>query len=142
MNPEFPFGPGTFGENLTVAGWTEHDARIGDVWSWGDATLQICQPRYPCYKLSMTTGRPIVGKLMLQTLRSGWYLRVLQAGEAPVGGPITVTERGPEHATVANAVRALLPGSSRELIEAIAEVNALAVNWRESLLERLGESPD
>ena len=85
----------------------------------------------------MTTGRPVVGKRMLQTLRNGWYLRVVQPGEVPVGGPIAVTERGPEHATVANAVRALLPGSSRELIEAIAGVDALAVNWRESLLERL-----
>jgi len=136
LTPDTPFGPGTFGENLTVAGWNEENARIGDVWTWGDAILQICQPRYPCFKLSMTTGRPVVGKRMLETLRNGWYLRVLQPGEVPVRGPITVAERGPEHATVANAVRALLPRSSRDLIEAIASVDALAVNWRDMLLEK------
>lgn len=137
LKPEIAYGPGTFGENLTVAGWTEHDARIGDIWAWGDALLQICQPRYPCFKLSMTTGRPIVGKRMLETLRNGWYLRVLQAGAVPAAGPIAVTERGLEDATVANAVLAYLPGASRELIESIAAVDALAVNWRKAVLEKL-----
>jgi MOSC domain-containing protein YiiM len=46
-----PVGPGLFGENLTTLGITETDACIGDVWEWGDALLQVRQPRLPCYKL-------------------------------------------------------------------------------------------
>ena len=34
LQPDKPFGPGTFGENLTTAGWLETDVRIGDVWAW------------------------------------------------------------------------------------------------------------
>ena len=45
--------PGIFGENLTAAGITEDAVCIGDVWAWGEARLQVSQPRGPCYKLEM-----------------------------------------------------------------------------------------
>jgi MOSC domain-containing protein YiiM len=137
LSPDPPFGPGTFGENLTTSGWREADARIGDVWSWGDAMLQVCQPRFPCYKLAIATGRPDIGKRMLAAGRNGWYLRVLHPGEVPVAGPITVLERGPADATVLDAIRALLPGSPHALTERVAAVDALAASWREALQERL-----
>ena len=142
LQPDEPFGPGTFGENLTTAGWLETEVRIGDVWAWGDARLQVCQPRYPCFKLAMATERPQVGKRMLETGRNGWYLRVLQPGEVPVAGPITVIERGPDDATVLDAVRALLPGSSRELTERLASVERLAASWRAMLLDHLSAMDD
>lgn len=135
--PDVPFGPGAFGENLTTAGWLESEVRIGDVWEWGDARLQVCQPRYPCFKLAMATDRPQVGKRMLETLRNGWYLRVLEPGEVPVSGPIRVIARGPEEANVRDAVRALLPGAPRELTERIANVEPLAASWRRMLLDHL-----
>jgi len=94
------FSAGTFGENLTTTGWLEDDVRIGDVWRWGDALLQVTQPRGPCYKLAMATGRPEIIRRMLETGRTGWYLRVLRPGIVPVGGPIDVVERHPGAATV------------------------------------------
>lgn len=33
VRPDPPFGIGTFGENLTTAGWLEDDVRLGDVWA-------------------------------------------------------------------------------------------------------------
>ena len=60
-------------------------------------------------------------------------------GEVPAAGPITVIERGPEDATVLDAVRALLPGSSRELTECLASVEPLAASWRAMLLDHLSE---
>lgn len=141
LRPDTPYGPGTFGENLTVGGWLESDVRIGDIWAWGSARLQVSQPRYPCYKLAMTTGRPIVGKRMLETLRNGWYLRVLQPGEASPNDPITVIERGSADATVQDAVRALLPDTPRALSERIAAVPELAPSWREMIQEKLAHDP-
>jgi MOSC domain-containing protein YiiM len=137
LAPERPLGPGSFGENLTTGGWLESDVRIGDVWSWGTATLQVCQPRYPCFKLAMATERPDVGKRMLEAGRNGWYLRVLEPGEVPVSGPISLMERGPVDATVLDAVRALQPGSSHELTKRIAAVDQLATSWRRMLEEKL-----
>lgn len=142
LHPPEPFGPGAFGENLTTSGWTEATVRIGDVWAWGEARLQVCQPRYPCFKLAMATQRFDIGKRMLETLRNGWYLRVLEPGEVPVAGPIAVIERGPGDATVREAVLALLPHGSRELAERIAAMPALAASWRRMLREKVDQAAD
>jgi MOSC domain-containing protein YiiM len=132
-----PFGPGAFGENLTVAGWFEDEVRIGDVWTWGEAILQVAQPRYPCYKLATATGVPQMIKLLVANARTGWYLRVLRPGEVPVAGPIAVTERDPAGVTVREAHLARLPEASRKLVERVASVRALAGSMREGLLDRL-----
>ena len=94
------FGPGTFGENLTTEGWLESDVRIGDVWVWGDARMQVTQPRQPCYKLATITGRPEIIKRLVANGRTGWYLRVLEPGRVPIGGPIRVVARGAERQTI------------------------------------------
>ena len=87
-------GPGLVGENLTVAGVTEDDARVGDVWAWGDEVrLRVTEPRLPCFKLDLVLGRPLQ-RFMLHGNRTGWYLAVERPGVAPVAGPIEVVERG------------------------------------------------
>src|ERR671916_691868 len=67
---------------------TEDEVRVGDRWSWGEAVLEVCQPRWPCYKLAIYRGSGDVGPRMRATGRTGWYLRVLQAGRVPVRGPM------------------------------------------------------
>ncbi len=103
--PSSPFGPGSFGENLTTANWLEDMVCIGDVWSWGEALLQVVQPRSPCYKLALFTGYPDILRRLVETGRTGWYLRVLEAGTVPVKGPIHVVERHPDAFTVLDAHR-------------------------------------
>lgn len=127
---EVPFSPGSFGENLTTAGIDEGTALIGDVWRWGTALLQICQPRYPCFKLVIATEQPDMVKRFLAAGRSGWYLRVLEPGMAPVAGPIEVMTVDPDGVTVAEAARAALPGAGTALIERVGSVPALAGSWR------------
>ena len=129
--------PADFGENLTVAGVDESGVRVGDVWAWGDARLQVCQPRLPCYKLGMRLGRSDVLRRMEATGRHGWYLRVLAEGEAPVAGPITLAERGApgmEVLAVRRAMAGLLPV---ERLAAVAADAALAVRAREAVGKRL-----
>jgi MOSC domain-containing protein YiiM len=94
-------GPGAFGENLSIAGALEDEAFIGDTWRWGDALLQVAQPRSPCYKLAVHLQRPQIIKRMLAGERTGWYLRVLRPGEVPVAGPIGVVSRDPRRISVA-----------------------------------------
>jgi MOSC domain-containing protein YiiM len=132
------FGPGTFGENLSTVGALEDDVCIGDIWAWGEARLQLCQPRSPCYKLATITGRPDLLKSLVRTGRTGWYLRVLQPAIVPVAGPIQVIERDPAGISVLQAHRASLPGAlDRAEVEAVARVEALAADWRHWLLHQL-----
>ena len=132
------FGPGTFGENLTTAGWREDDVCIGDVWAWGEARLQVSQPRSPCYKLATVTGRPDLLKRFVRTGRTGWYLRILQPATVRVAGPIEVIERDPAGISVLLAHRASLLGAlDRAGVEAVAGVDALAADWRRGVLHQL-----
>ncbi|MGZ4800961.1 MAG: MOSC domain-containing protein, partial [Acidimicrobiia bacterium] len=132
-------GPGTFGENVTVVGVTEADVCIGDRWAWGDATLEVCQPRWPCFKLALHRGRSDIQGRMRSTGRTGWYLRVLEPGEVPAAGPIRLTTEDPAGVTVEDAHLAM---SDRHLVEpdlvrAVATHPALAEQWREPLRDRI-----
>jgi MOSC domain-containing protein YiiM len=40
---------GAFGENFTIAGQSEAEVCVGDVWQVGAVTLQVSQPRQPCW---------------------------------------------------------------------------------------------
>jgi MOSC domain-containing protein YiiM len=135
------FGPGTFGENLSTVGALEDDVCIGDIWAWGEARLQVCQPRSPCYKLATITGRPDLLKRLVRTGRTGWYLRVLQPAIVPVAGPIQVIERDPAGISVLIAHRASVPGGlDRAEVEAVARVDALAADWRHWMLQQLEQA--
>jgi MOSC domain-containing protein YiiM len=134
-----PLGPAAFGENLSTRGALEIDACIGDIWQWGDAVLQISQPRWPCFKLALHRGRADIGGRMRANGHTGWYLRVLEPGEVTVGPPIIVVERDPARLTVADAHAAMGDRhlARRELTAALASHAALAAEWREPLRERL-----
>jgi len=79
--------PNTFGENLTLEGAVEDDVAIGDRFRWGDALLEIAQPRAPCFKLALHTRDDIPARLTVSA-RSGWYFRVVETGFAPVRGAL------------------------------------------------------
>jgi len=125
--------PGAFGENLTLEGCTEVDTYIGDRWRWGDALLEVSQPRWPCPKLAIHRRRQDIGRMMIGTGRTGWYLRVLVPGEVPVAGPITVSERDPAEISVRTAHDARLRSASADQVAALRSVGALATAWRRYL---------
>jgi MOSC domain-containing protein YiiM len=130
-------GPAPFGENLSTAGGTEDDVCIGDRWYWGDAVLEVCQPRFPCFKLTMHRGRGDIGRLLRTSNRTGWYLRVLEPGRVPVAGPIRV-EPHPMGATVSVVNEATKPGAAPvDVLQALLAVEPLAMEWKLFLASRL-----
>jgi MOSC domain-containing protein YiiM len=137
LKPAQPYGPGSFGENLSLAGILEDEACIGDIWRWGDVRLQICQPRYPCYKLAEVLKRPSVVKGMVQNGRTGWYFRVLTPGVAPASGGIEIEARDPAGVTVAMVHAARLPGADKSLVARAASVEALSRVLKWELAEAL-----
>ena len=126
-------GPNAFGENLTTAGWQEADVCIGDLWAWGDAVLEVCQPRWPCYKLGLHRGTQTILAKFRASGRTGWYLRVLQPGDVPVAGPIYVAERHPAAVTVLDVHEARLNGTSDDQLDLMLDLEPLAAEWKHSL---------
>ena len=87
------FVAGGMGENLTIDGLVEDDLCVGDVHGIGDALLQVCQPRQPCFKLALLLGEPRVAKHMVRTGHCGWYYRVVRPGTIGAGDAVTLVER-------------------------------------------------
>lgn len=135
-------GRAPFGENLSTVGVLEAGVGIGDVWRWGDALIQVCQPRWPCFKLALHRQRNDIQKRMRGNGRTGWYHRVLEPGEVVVGAPIEVVVRDPAGLTIADAHTAMGDRhlANRPLVELVAEHPALAAEWREPLNHRLRSS--
>ena len=134
-------GPATFGENLTLEGANENDVAIGDRFRWGDAILEISQPRAPCYKLAIHTARPDAPQLMTLSARCGWYLRVITEGAAPSRDATMeriVQSGGP---SVRDAFRALFdPRISTDARLSVHDTPALAEAWRRGLAAKLANS--
>lgn len=133
-----PTGIGFFGENLSTSGATERDVRLGDVWAWGEARLQISQPRSPCFKLALRAERPDIVARMIASGRTGWYLRVLQPGRVPTRGPLRLVERDPRAASVLETHRAAFADdASVDLVRRALASPGLANGWRARLRSRL-----
>jgi MOSC domain-containing protein YiiM len=101
LGQELPFGG--FAENLTVSDLDETKVSIGDVYQIGPVKLQVTKPRIPCWKIARRWGIPDLTKRVSQTGRTGWYCRVLQAGEIEPGLPVALQERHHPEQTVAQA---------------------------------------
>jgi MOSC domain-containing protein YiiM len=127
--PDVPYG--AFGENFTVAGVTEDVACLGDVWRVGTALLQISEPRKPCRNISRFWRRPDLLRLVGQTGRYGFYLRVLEEGVVEAGQPIDLVERPNPQWTIRRATAAR-SGAATASAEALAllEVAELGNDWR------------
>lgn len=90
--PQF-MSPGAFGENLSTLGLTEGNVCIGDILSIGTVMLEVTQTRQPCWKVSEKLGISDLAHQMQQTMRTGFYCRVLQTGRIASGHCIELSKR-------------------------------------------------
>lgn len=132
--------PGSLGENLSAA-IDEAAVCLGDVFALGDARLQLCQPRNPCWKIDSRFG---VDGMALHIERSGltgWYFRVLRPGtvETDAAGTamLALIERRPDPLPLADVMaawRAHRPAPAA--LERAAAAPGVAAGWRDKLLAR------
>lgn len=100
--------PGTFGENLTVAGVDVSGATIGERWRIGTALLQVTSMRVPCFKLARVMNDPGFIRTFAQALRPGAYLRIVEEGELAAGDPVAEVARPNHDLTIAEMTRLFL----------------------------------
>jgi MOSC domain-containing protein YiiM len=133
--------PGAFGENLTVKGLTEEEVCIGDIWRVYGVTVQVSQPRQPCWKLARRWGVKTLALLVQQTGRTGWYFRVLDEGTLSAGSPLVLAERPHPEWTVerANTVMHHDKDDVKAASE-LAEILLLSDSWRRTLTRRVEHS--
>jgi MOSC domain-containing protein YiiM len=136
------FGPGAMGENLAIAGMTEADICVGDVHAIGEALLQACQPRQPCFKLALRFDDPMMVKAMVKSRRSGWYYRVLRPGAIRAGDAVRLAARpNPDFAFARLVEIVYARDPSRDELERMAAMEGLARQWVAQASTAL-EAPD
>ena len=128
-------GWGAFGENLTIAGFTETTISIGDHLRIGTAVVAISQPRLPCFKLAAKFEREDIIQRFLDSRRTGFYARVVQEGQLQAGDLISLVGGDPAPVTIREITDLYLTKHpERSKISRVISVGGLAASWREHFL--------
>jgi MOSC domain-containing protein YiiM/uridine kinase len=101
-----PIAPGTFGDNLTVAGLPGPGALIGSRFDFGDVVLEVTAPRIPCNTLAARMDDPTFAKRFMAADRPGIYCRVIRPGTLVAGATFTVTPFAGESVSTLDIFRA------------------------------------
>ena len=132
--------PGAFGENFTTQGLTEEEVFIGDTFQIGEVTVQVSQPRQPCWKLARRWRVKSLAALVQQTGRTGWYFRVLTEGKVKAGEEFKLIERPHPEWSIAKANDIMHHlKKDKEAAFQLGSCPALSESWKVSLLARAGK---
>ena len=122
-------GPGSFGENLTVAGLDLAAMEVGRRWRVGTVELEVSAPRIPCYKLSLRFGDPGMQRRFAKALRTGAYLRIIEEGVLEAGDAIELGEPPGHGVTIGLIAEARM--RDRSLAPRLLAAPQLPEGWRE-----------
>ncbi|MBI4847671.1 MAG: MOSC domain-containing protein [Nitrospirae bacterium] len=130
--------PAPFGENLSVSELLEDAVCIGDIFLAGTALVQVSQPRQPCKTVALRYGRDDMVKLIVNSGRTGFYLRVLEEGVVWKGAQLILKARDSSNITVSFANHIYHHQKSNcEAIKEILAAQALSGSWRQSFQKML-----
>lgn len=129
---------GGFGENFTTQGLLEQHVCIGDIFQIGDATVQISQPRQPCWKLARYWRIKDLALHVQESGRTGWYFRVLREGHVQAGKKLILLER-PYPSWTVSAANDIMHHRTNDMQAAqeLADCIYLSLRWREKLKRRV-----
>lgn len=129
---------GSMGENLAVLEMDEYSVCIGDTFKFGDALIQVSQPRRPCWKPARRFKVKDLALRIQHTGRTGWYFRVLQEGYIVSGIDIELIDRPyPQWSIAACNEVMYIDKDNLRLADDLASCELLAPNWQRTLKKRL-----
>jgi len=132
--------PGAFGENMTISDLTEEGVLIGNTYRIGSLVVQVSQPRQPCFKLGIRNEWPELVQLSRNSGYTGFYMRVLEEGEAGVGMELELIKQAQHSMSIKEANRIMYSKSSTlSDYEQLAAVAELADDWKEDLSKKINK---
>lgn len=139
LRQERALGVGGVGENWTLEGATEHDVCVGDIFLVGEAQVQVSAPRYPCSKQERKVGLPGFLKQTIETLRTGWYLRVLEPGLVQAGDGWRLVTRSHPQLTIHRLNQGIHQAFEPQEARMLLDVPELGGGWKRILSYKLSK---
>lgn len=141
-NPDIKIGGN--GENIAVTDMDESSVHIGDIYSLGETTLQVSQPRRPCWKPARRHNDINLAKKIEDSGRTGWYFRVLKEGHIQAGDTFTLIERPCPEWTINQMNEVLYHNQDNiGLMESLRDCEYTPPSWKTTLDKLLkGEAVD
>ncbi len=126
------------GENLSSLGMTEEIVYLGDRYQWGEAVIEISQPRSPCFKINKRWGIEEFSVDIQAISRCGWLYRVITPGMVSVNEPLELIARVDSAMTIKAVCESYFgdPLNTEKLL-ALREQTTLADSWMEKVTQRL-----
>lgn len=130
--------PGSLGENISSTTLDETRVRVGDIFQLGEARLQVCQPRSPCWKIDDRFGCAGMAAYIAEQRLTGWYFSVLQPGTVAPEASLDLVEAAADAPTLAAAMALWAthrpaPAALRQL----AATPGIAAGWQRKIVDRL-----
>lgn len=136
--PDLIFEYGMFGENITLDYLDETIIRIGDIYQVGSATIQISEPRIPCFKLGYRFNNQSVIKEFINSSFSGFYVRIIKEGEVTCGDEFKLIKQNENDFSIEDAFSLLSYNKDNQLlIEMMKNEPLLGEDYRKSILKRI-----
>ncbi|HBC3490931.1 MOSC domain-containing protein [Vibrio alginolyticus] len=135
---------GGFGENISSEGVTESTICLKDKIRIGSTLLEVSQGRMPCWKLNVRFDQYDMARRLQDTLRTGWYFRVLEEGDIGAGDEVILCERPYPEWPLARIMGAVFTGClDRKELTKLSEL-PLVESWGKLVERRLetGEVED
>ncbi|AAZ24467.1 MOSC domain-containing protein [Colwellia psychrerythraea] len=129
------------GENISSTGMTEQTVYLGDRYQWGEAIIEVSQPRSPCFKLNKRWGIDNLSVDMQDVSRSGWLYRVIQPGMVSVDEPLELIARIDNAMTITEVCETFFgdPLNNQKLL-ALKKQSTLSDSWMEKIVQRLANN--
>lgn len=138
LYPELTLNDGFFGENITINGLDESKIMIGDIYRIGGATIQVTQPRKPCYKLGIVFNTQKVLKQFINADYPGVYVKVLEGNLIKQGDSMELIERMHNSVSLLEVWHLLYDKTiDTDFIEEVLNIPFLADACKRSLQKRL-----
>ncbi|MRS17249.1 6-N-hydroxylaminopurine resistance protein [Enterobacteriaceae bacterium RIT691] len=125
-----------FGENLSTEGLTEKNVYIGDIFRWGEALIQVTQPRSPCFKLNYHFGISDMSSQMQNSGKVGWLYRVIGAGKVSSEQPLALISRLSDVSVYDAAAIAWHLPFDDEQYHRLLSAAGLSVSWTRTMQKR------
>jgi MOSC domain-containing protein YiiM len=130
-----------FGENFTTEGLSEDQLHVGDRFRIGSSTVQVRQPRVPCYKLAAKFQRDDILERFLVSGRSGFYFSVEEEGEVQAGDSFELLSREHEGITISEMNTLFAHDRYNQvLLRKAVATTAMPEAWTEYFAKRLNRS--